>query len=88
MTAEIVQTMRELHSRQSDGIHVRLLWCALKERVTVTVDDTKTGDAFAIEVHEGERAMDVFEHPFAYAANWTPEVSVTQLSSYPLVLAA
>lgn len=66
MTAQILQTMRELHSRSGDGIHVRLLWSQHDERVAVAVDDTKTGDAFAIEVRKGQRALDVFHHPFAY----------------------
>ena len=35
---------------------------------TVAVLDTKSGEAFQIEVHAGERALDVFQHPFAYAA--------------------
>jgi hypothetical protein len=68
MTAQILHTMRELHSRVSDGIHVRMLWNEHDGRVAVAVADTKTGEAFAVEVREGERAMDVFHHPFAYAA--------------------
>lgn len=46
MNAHILQTMRELHSRISDGIHVRLLWSERDGRVTVAVADCKTGDAF------------------------------------------
>ena len=63
-----LHTMRELHSRINDGIHVRLLWHKDDERVVVAVDDAKTGDSFVLDVHPGERAMDVFEHPYAYAA--------------------
>lgn len=36
--------------------------------MTVAVTDTKTGDAFELPVREGERALDVFHHPYAYAA--------------------
>jgi hypothetical protein len=68
MNAQIVQHMRELDSRISDGIHVRLLWCDRANRVTVAVADAKTGDAFTIDVGEGERPLDVFHHPYAYAA--------------------
>jgi hypothetical protein len=68
MTAQILTTTRELHSRVSDGLHVRMLWNEHDGRVTVAVADSKTGDAFAVEVREGDRAMDVFHHPFAYAA--------------------
>jgi hypothetical protein len=60
---------RELDSRISDGIHVRLLWHPEDSRVSVTVEDTKTGEAFALPVHNGERALDVFHHPYAYAAS-------------------
>ena len=59
---------RELDSRVSDGIHVRLLWHARDGHVSVTVDDTKTGAAFEVLVPEGARALDVFHHPYAYAA--------------------
>ena len=63
------QSMRELHSRVNDGIHVRLLWSQDDDRVVVAVDDRKTGDRFGVEVHRHERALDVFHHPFAYAAS-------------------
>ena len=36
--------------------------------MTVAVTDTKTGEAFELPVREGERALDVFHHPYAYAA--------------------
>jgi hypothetical protein len=61
-------TMRELHHRVSDGIHVRLLWCEDAGKLAVSVTDSRTGAAFCVEVHEGESALDVFNHPFAYAA--------------------
>ena len=60
--------MTELDYRNNDGIEIRLLWGRADDRVIVTVDDTKGGDAFAIEVRDGERPLDVFHHPFAYAA--------------------
>jgi hypothetical protein len=68
MSAELLTTMRELTSRISDGIHVRMLWSERDGQVTVAVADSKTGDAFAVDVRDGERAMDVFHHPYAYAA--------------------
>jgi hypothetical protein len=68
MTAQIPTTMRELHSRQNDGIHVRLLWSARDGRLAVTVTDTKNGEAFCLDVREGERALEVFNHPYAFAA--------------------
>jgi hypothetical protein len=60
---------RELDSRLSDGIQVRLLWHPRDSHVSVTVHDSKTGEAFELPVREGERASDVFHHPYAYAAS-------------------
>jgi hypothetical protein len=68
MNAHILTSMRELHSRINDGIHVRLLWSRTDNRVVVTVDDAKTGDSFVVGVQSDESAMDVFHHPYAYAA--------------------
>jgi len=68
MTPDLFTSMRELHSRISDGLHVRLLWCESDGRVFVAVNDSKTGDAFSTEVRERGRALDAFHHPFAYAA--------------------
>ena len=76
MTAQILTTTRELHSRVSDGIHVRMLWNEHDGRVTVAVADRKTGDAFAVEVREGDRAMEVFHHPYAYA-EWRRAATAT-----------
>lgn len=59
---------RELHKRINDGIHVRLLWHEPEDRVAVAVHDAKTGDSFVVAVQRDESAMDVFHHPYAYAA--------------------
>ena len=68
MTTHTTHLTRELDRRSNDGIDVRLLWREHDGRVLVAVRDAKTGDAFALEVREGERALDVFRHPYAYAA--------------------
>lgn len=70
MNAENPDGMHELHSRISGGMQVRLLWSQDDDRVAVAVavDDITTGDAFMVEVNDGERALDVFQHPYAYAA--------------------
>lgn len=67
MSLQITDSMRELDSRTNDGINVQLLWCEIEDRVTVVVDDTRTGHAFMLDVGAGQRALDVFNHPFAYA---------------------
>ena len=63
-----LQSARELDSRSFAGVVVRLLWREADAWVGVTVDDTTTGDSFVVDVLERDRAVDVFHHPFAYAA--------------------
>jgi hypothetical protein len=60
-------SIHELDHRFSDGIDVRLLWRRDDNRALVSVNDSKTGNAFTIEVGRRQRALDVFHHPFAYA---------------------
>jgi hypothetical protein len=60
--------LRELDHRRSDGIDVRLLWSRRDNRVLVAVSDARTGDAFSVEVPAGARPLEVFHHPYAYAA--------------------
>ena len=60
--------LRELDHRTNDGIDVWLLWSEEDGRVLVAVTDEKSGDRFSVDVREGERALDVFHHPYAYAA--------------------
>ena len=64
---DIADARRELAARESDGIHVLLLWHPSRDEVTVSVDDTRTGQYFELPV-ERNRALDAFNHPFAYAA--------------------
>ena len=62
-----VAETRELAARESDGIHVLLLWHPRENALTVEVEDTRVGDCFQLAVAP-ERALDAFQHPFAYAA--------------------
>jgi hypothetical protein len=62
------ETLRELDQRTNDRIEVRLLWRETDNAVLVSVADEKTGDQFTIEVRAGEKPLDVFNHPYAYAA--------------------
>jgi hypothetical protein len=45
-----------------------LLWSDHDGAVSVAVHDSKSGESFTIEVRRDERALNVFHHPFAYAA--------------------
>jgi hypothetical protein len=60
-------TTRELAVRESDGIHVQLLWHPRENALTVSVEDVRLGDRFQLAVAP-ERALHAFYHPFAYAA--------------------
>jgi hypothetical protein len=60
--------LRELDHRSNDGIDVRLLWSPNDDHVIVIVADAKTGERFELDVHDGESPLDVFRHPYAYAA--------------------
>ena len=58
--------MTELAHRSSDGIDVALLWSPTTNRLLVAVADESTGDHFTVDAPR-EKALDVFNHPFAYA---------------------
>ena len=60
--------LRELDHRANDRIDVWLLWRESDNQVLVSVADEKTGDVFTIELRDDERPLDVFHHPYAYAA--------------------
>ncbi|MBE2317882.1 hypothetical protein DVA67_018010 [Solirubrobacter sp. CPCC 204708] len=60
--------IHELAYRAHDGIFVTMFWDAETNLVTVAVADEKTDDAFEVLVLPGERALDVFHHPYAYRA--------------------
>lgn len=58
---------RELAARGSDGIQVLLLWHPIENALTVSVEDSRGGAGFQLAVPP-DRALDVFCHPYAYAA--------------------
>ena len=68
MNVTHITGLQELTSRRANGVHVRLLWAEPEDRCSVAVADIATAEAFQIEVRAGERALDVFHHPYAYAA--------------------
>jgi hypothetical protein len=75
MTAEVLTSICELDTRVIAGIQVRLLWREHDGTLWVAVLNTRTGDALCVEVHDGERPLDVFHHPYAYAAHHGVETS-------------
>lgn len=59
--------MTELAHRNSNGIDVSLLWSRRTGRLVVNVTDVRTDESFTLDAPR-HRALDVFNHPFAYAA--------------------
>ena len=57
---------KELARRQNDGVVVSLLWRRSDDRLTVVVDNTRTGETIRLPARR-ENALEVFYHPFAYA---------------------
>jgi hypothetical protein len=57
----------ELMSREANGISVSLLWNRHEDSVVVCVFDASTDTSFELDV-EDARPLDVFNHPYAYAA--------------------
>lgn len=68
MTSDVLSSIQELASRTGDGLHVRLLWSVVERRTWVAVIDLKRDELVNVEVSDGESPLDVFHHPFAYAA--------------------
>ena len=58
---------KELAYRENDGIAVTLYWHSGSNRLSVTVHDWRNGDWFELPAEAGN-ALDIFEHPYAYAA--------------------
>lgn len=62
-----IGTTSELAHRANDGIEVSLLWSRPTGRLAVVVSDTRAGETFELPAPP-ENALEVFYHPFAYAA--------------------
>ena len=60
--------MTELAHRTDNGIDVSLLWSRQTGELVVTVADLRTDESFTLDAPR-HRALDVFNHPFAYAAH-------------------
>jgi hypothetical protein len=58
---------QELDYRASNGLEVSLLWSKRTNRLTVAVHEAATGEVLHVPARP-DNALDVFEHPYAYAA--------------------
>jgi len=66
--AKITETpFRELAHRESDGLKIVLSWHCVSGDLTVCVSDVRSGAYFELPAAP-KLAMDIFEHPYAYAA--------------------
>ncbi len=61
------QPYRELAHRTNDGVEVVLFWHQISDQLTVSVSDQRSGAYFELAA-EPDGALDVFNHPYAYAA--------------------
>jgi hypothetical protein len=61
------QPYRELAHRVNDGVEVVLFWHEIKDELTVTVSDERTGAYFELAA-KPHQALDVFNHPYAHAS--------------------
>jgi len=59
--------MTELAHRRNHDFDVALYWDTRNDRLFVVVEDIGAGDRFSIAAPPA-RALDVFQHPFAYAS--------------------
>ena len=75
MSTELAHGVEELAEREADGIKVALLWSPADDGLTVVCADVRTGDWFALAA-ESTHALDVFYHPYAYAAQQHVSYSV------------
>jgi hypothetical protein len=57
-----------LASRKNAGIGVTLLWAADTNAIAVLVRDDSTNEQFELLVEPETNPIDVYEHPYAYAA--------------------
>jgi hypothetical protein len=68
-TVATTTDIRELDHRTADGVEVALLWHAGRDFLSVLVSHTRAGEAFELVLDERDHALDVFHHPYAYAAH-------------------
>ena len=67
MATSAATERRELAHRTGDGIEVTLLWTKSTNTVAIAVADAHSREELEFEV-DGSRALDAFNHPYAYAA--------------------
>jgi hypothetical protein len=59
--------VHEIDHRSTDGLEISLLWNETSDELSVRVLDSRTGESFELPAAKDD-ALDVFHHPYAYAA--------------------
>lgn len=67
--------LRELDTRTRDGVSVRLLWDPNTDRAIVEVERLSTGERFTLTCETQDNPLDVFHHPYFYAALRSPNAA-------------
>ncbi|HEX7527155.1 MAG TPA: hypothetical protein VF327_12655 [Gaiellaceae bacterium] len=67
-TLSFDHTPKELALRRTGTFEVALLWSRRTHRAAVKLEDEATGVTFELAVGEADDPLDVFDHPYAYAA--------------------
>ena len=65
-------TPKLLASRHSGTTEIALLWSKRRHRAAVAVDDQATGEHFELEINPGDNPLDLYYHPYPYAASRHP----------------
>lgn len=58
----------ELAVRDQNGVAVTLFWLRGTDVAVVSVLDRRNGEGFELVLEADDRPLDVFHHPYAYAA--------------------
>jgi hypothetical protein len=77
---------RELAYRANDGVKVVLFWHQVTDELTVTVSDERTGAYYELTA-DPDKALDVFNHPYAYAATMGLPYEEASLASWAMATA-
>jgi hypothetical protein len=78
MSSRVLPPLVELAHRENDGIAITLVWDTRGDSRTVFVLDSRSVELLTVPV-ERHNALDVFYHPFAYAA--TRELEVARVAA-------
>jgi hypothetical protein len=58
----------ELAVREQNGVEVTLFWIRGTDVLLVAVTDRRNGESLEFALEPGDRPLEVFHHPYAYAA--------------------